>query len=88
MKTISETFYKVTQPDGGGMYDICVGMFTSEVEAKKYIETLSKGWPSSVKKEELNLTLYDTAEEFIKSKTEKEKIKNKIAELQKQLESY
>lgn len=87
MKTISETFYKVTQPDGGGMSEICVGMFTSEVEAKKYIETLSKGWPSSVNKEEFSLTIYDTAEEFIQSKTEKEKIKNKIAELQKQFES-
>lgn len=69
------------------MSDTWVASFTSEVEAKKYIETLSKGWPSSLKKVELNLTLYDTVEEFIESKTEKEKIKNKILELQKQLES-
>lgn len=87
MKTISETYYKVTQPDDGGMYDVCIGMFTTEVEAKKYIETLSKGWPSRVKKEELSLTIYDTTEELTQLKTEKEKIKNKIAELQKQLES-
>lgn len=88
MKTISETYYKVTQPDGGGMSGICVARFTSEAEATKYSKSLNESWPSYVREERICFTAFDTVEELIEAKSNKDALRNKIAELQKQLESY
>lgn len=51
MKTITETWYEVQQPDGGGMYNETLAKFSSEAEANKYKEHLGNGWPRSVEKE-------------------------------------
>jgi len=87
VKQINETWYEVQQPDGGGMYNEVMARFSTEAEASKYKDSLSKGWPRYVKENSYSITIFDSCDEFIESKSEKKRIQQEIVNLQKQLDS-
>ena len=67
MKTYSIEFecFEVTEPDGGGMKDLHIVYFSSESEAKKYVQKHNTDWPKNIKRKEIShhYIVLDTVEE-------------------------
>ena len=67
MKTYSIEFecFDVTEPVAGGMKDLHIAYFSSESEAKKYVQMTDKGWPKNIRRKDIShhYIVLDTVEE-------------------------
>ena len=86
MKVFNETYYEVTEPDGGGMFDRSIAKFSTELEAEKYKSTLNQSWPKNVRKGNISVVIYDTCQELLDSSSKKKALKEQIKALQSELD--
>lgn len=86
MKVFNETYYEVTEPDGGGWGDIGIAKFSTKEEAEKYKSTLNKSWPKNIRKGEIEFVIYDTCQELLDVSSKKKALQEQIKALQAELD--
>jgi threonine synthase len=80
MKTYDIDCYVVECPDGGGMYNIRVGLFSTKVVADEYAKLKGKSWPHSVKEYKESFIVFDTIQD-VETYSKEKLVKSALAKL-------
>lgn len=64
MKTYEIECYEITEPDGGGQYDLHVAYASTSQVADEIIKSLGKSWPRSAGKFSKLFTVVESVEEY------------------------
>lgn len=64
MKTIELNCFEITEPDGGGQYDVHVAYASTKEVADAIIKSLGSSWPRTANKFTKTFTVVESVEEY------------------------